>query len=74
MAHLIGNPIEKETTPSHSDGQPVVPTQPPGKVRWTSRLRDWIEERTGVFTSIKHHLDEPMPPEVDGGKRWATSC
>lgn len=64
MAHLIEKPVEREPTPSRSDGQPMEPVSPRQEAGWIGRLRDWIEERTGIFAFAKHHLDEPMPPGV----------
>ncbi|MEJ5250764.1 MAG: cytochrome bc complex cytochrome b subunit [Chthonomonadetes bacterium] len=64
MAHLIEKTVEREPTPSRSDGQPMEPVSPRQEAGWIGRLRDWIEERTGIFAFAKHHLDEPMPPGV----------
>lgn len=62
MAHLIEKTIG-EPTP-RSDGKPETGVELPPRTGRVGAVRDWIEERTGLFGFIKHHLDEPMPPGV----------
>jgi len=62
MAHLIEKTTEKPTP--RSDGKPERGAELPHRAGRVGAVRDWIEERTGLFGFIKHHLDEPMPPGV----------
>jgi len=62
MAQMVHRPVRTHT------GEPVDKhlAAPEAETRRgrLQLLRDWIEERTGIFGFIKHHLDEPMPPGV----------
>jgi ubiquinol-cytochrome c reductase cytochrome b subunit len=62
MAHLVKKSTEQPTP--RSDGKPAAATELARRAGWLGATRDWIEERTGLFGFIKHHLDEPMPPGV----------
>jgi ubiquinol-cytochrome c reductase cytochrome b subunit len=62
MAHLVEKSTEQPTP--RSDRKPAAATELARRAGWLGATRDWIEERTGLFGFIKHHLDEPMPPGV----------
>ncbi|GIV18742.1 MAG: cytochrome b [Armatimonadota bacterium] len=62
MAHLIEKTTEKPTP--RSDGKPETGVELSRQTGWVGAVRDWIEERTGLFGFIQRHLDEPMPPGV----------